>query len=187
MSTETSQLFGVFAHLFHETRHMTGHIKKSDLHSHRHPNSGQLRVIFLLAKNPQMTNSEIVEKLSIKPSSASGLVNRLVEGGLVQRHASPKDKRIMLISLTARGQRFLDSAHELRDKLSEVIFASLTDEEQAQLLHLLKKLSDDMADKLPTWESSRVMHDFFEQHQEFKEDLDHFGFSQTNTMPTKIE
>ncbi|KRM76212.1 MarR family winged helix-turn-helix transcriptional regulator [Secundilactobacillus collinoides] len=183
MSAESSKLFGLFAHLFHETRHITGDIKKNDFHSHHHPNPGQMRLVFLLAKKGQLTNSEIVTELNIKPSSASGLVNRLVEGGLVQRQASPSDKRVMLISLTDRGQRFIDSAHLLRDKMSELVFVSLTDEEQAQLFQLLTKLSTSIEANMPEWQKSTVLHDFFDNHEEFREDLDHFGFFQTHGLP----
>lgn len=185
MSAESSELFALFNHVVHETSHVNHSLKSSTLPKHKHPNPGQLRVIFLLAKHDHMTNSEIVEKLNIRPSSATGLVNRLVTGGLAQREPSPTDRRIMMISLTDRGQRFIDSAHQLRDQLSEKIFEALNPAEQKQLIKLLKKLTADMEEKLPEWTKSQAVKDFFDSHEEFREDMEHFGFFQTNTMPTK--
>lgn len=183
MSTESSELFSLFNHVIHETRHVNHELKDSTLPKHKHPNPGQLRVIFLLAKHEHMSNSEIVEALKIRPSSATGLVNRLVKGDLVKRDPSPTDKRIMLISLTDRGQRFLDSAHQLRDQLSETIFEALSPDEQKQLAVLLKKLSADMEEKLPKWIKSQAVQDFFDSHEEFREDMEHFGFFQSHDLP----
>jgi len=53
------------------------------------------------------TVGEIAERLQIQHHSSVELINRLVEQGLVQRKRADGDRRQVLISLTARGERIL--------------------------------------------------------------------------------
>jgi DNA-binding MarR family transcriptional regulator len=61
----------------------------------------------------------LAERLLIRPHSAVGLVNRLVDAGLVERAAGETDRRQILVRLTPQGEsmlRELSAAHrqELR-------------------------------------------------------------------------
>lgn len=49
----------------------------------------------------------LAERLILKPHSASGLVDRMVSLGLLMRLASPSDKRIALLHLTAKADELL--------------------------------------------------------------------------------
>ena len=51
-----------------------------------------------------MSIGELADSLLIKNHSAVGLVARLVERGLVQRHASESDRRRGLLTLEPRGE-----------------------------------------------------------------------------------
>jgi DNA-binding MarR family transcriptional regulator len=57
----------------------------------------------------KITISELAERLQIRHHSAVGLVNRLVEQGLVERTSYEDDKRQVIISLTKRGSQVLES------------------------------------------------------------------------------
>ena len=86
----------------------------------RQPN--QLRLLRLLDQRGELTNSDLVEALDIRPSSVSALVQKLEELGLINRHESETDKRVQ-------------------------IFSGLTDDEQAELLKLIEKLTADLANR----------------------------------------
>ena len=51
--------------------------------------------------------SEIAEFLQEKHNSVVGLVDRAVQSGLVQRAEDPEDRRVVVVSLTARGEEIL--------------------------------------------------------------------------------
>jgi len=57
----------------------------------------------------QVTIGELAERLQIKHHSAVGLVNRLVEQGLVERRQNKEDKRQVFIGLTHKGVQVLES------------------------------------------------------------------------------
>jgi DNA-binding MarR family transcriptional regulator len=50
---------------------------------------------------------ELAERLQIQHHSAVELVNRLSAGGYVRRHRGGEDRREVLLSLTAKGERVL--------------------------------------------------------------------------------
>ncbi|HLN26529.1 MAG TPA: MarR family transcriptional regulator [Gemmataceae bacterium] len=50
---------------------------------------------------------ELAERLQIQHHSAVELVNRLAAGGYVRRHRGGEDRREVLLSLTAKGEKVL--------------------------------------------------------------------------------
>ena len=87
------------------------------------------------------TVSELAEFLQERHHSVVGLIDRAVLGGLVRREADPSDRRVVVISLTARGRsilRQLSMQHrEEVDRLrSELLrFAQLGTAAQAHVMH----------------------------------------------------
>jgi DNA-binding MarR family transcriptional regulator len=53
------------------------------------------------------TISEIADFLQEKHNSVVGLVDRAVESGLVERASDPADRRVVVVSLTGRGEKIL--------------------------------------------------------------------------------
>jgi DNA-binding PadR family transcriptional regulator len=85
------------------------------------------------------------------PSSVSALVSKLEANELIERHESPDDKRVSLITLTDKGRDYITGSKKFKDELSESMFESLTSDEQQQLRHLLDKLIIDLEVKEPDW------------------------------------
>lgn len=65
----------------------------------------------------------LAEHLDIPPSSASRLLDRLVESGLLARADDPDDRRKTRLSLTDRGRSTADDARQL---LEEILSAALS-------------------------------------------------------------
>lgn len=59
-----------------------------------------------------LTMTELAEKLSSKPSSATELVDRLVKRGLVTRESNSCDRRLSIVQLTRKGQQLVDRARQ---------------------------------------------------------------------------
>lgn len=59
-------------------------------------------------RSRQMTINELARQLLIRHNSAVGLVDRLVDQGLLVRKAASDDRRKVDLQLTARGSRVLD-------------------------------------------------------------------------------
>ena len=54
-----------------------------------------------------MTLGELSQRMMVSNGNVTGLVDRLVEQGLINRRPSPKDRRAQIVSLTAEGRAVL--------------------------------------------------------------------------------
>lgn len=68
----------------------------------------QLKTLFTLEYGGPATIGQTGEKLGISLPTASHLVDRLVQGGYVERTEDPADRRRTLASTTARGSQLVD-------------------------------------------------------------------------------
>ena len=64
----------------------------------------QMKIMFILFVNGQIRMSDMAADLQVTLATATGLVDRLVEKGLVVRESQPDDRRVVLCRLSASGQ-----------------------------------------------------------------------------------
>ena len=73
-----------------------------------------------------MTLGELSQRMMVSNGNVTGLVERLVEQGLVERTPAPNDRRAQIVSLTAEGPPHLPHAWRARTRTgSREIFAGL--------------------------------------------------------------
>ncbi|MCP4022024.1 MAG: MarR family transcriptional regulator [Desulfobacteraceae bacterium] len=92
----------------------------------------QFHTIMAIRRKGKVSLKELSQMLQISPPSASSMVNRLVEKGVVKRHQSSKDRRKIEISLTQKALL----RHE---RVEKAMFASFVD--------LIEKLGPDTTEK----------------------------------------
>lgn len=97
-------------------------------------------VLAQLDKTPGgMTLGELSQRMMVTNGNVTGLVDRLVAEGLIARRASPRDRRVQIVKLTAAGRRtFRAMARTNGDWISE-IFADLNGDDIEALMRLLAK------------------------------------------------
>lgn len=83
---------------------------------------------------------EVSKRLMVSAGNVTALVDRLLEGGLITRTASPTDRRVQIIRLTEEGRRaFRAMAEDHGDWIGD-LFSGLKANEIDQLMALLGKL-----------------------------------------------
>lgn len=82
---------------------------------------------------------EIGDQMVTLVPDVTRLVDRLVEAGLVERRRTPRDRRIVLVALTAAGQQLLDELERPVLDLHERTLGHLSATELAVLSQLLAK------------------------------------------------
>jgi MarR family transcriptional regulator, 2-MHQ and catechol-resistance regulon repressor len=93
----------------------------------------------LLNKGPLPVNT-IGPKVFLTPGSISVAIDRLLARGLVSRVESPQDRRVRIVSLTAKGQELI--APVFRKHAAEIrkVFADASPKELRTLETILKKI-----------------------------------------------
>lgn len=72
----------------------------------------QMHVLLLLHLEGEANMARLAQLLGVKLPTITGLVDRLVERGLVRREESPLDRRLVLARLTDAGQGMMDRLSE---------------------------------------------------------------------------
>ena len=86
-----------------------------------------------------MTLGELSQRMMVSNGNVTGLVDRLVEQGLITRRPSPKDRRAQLVSLTAEGRRFFRAMARANGDWIADLLADLSGQEIEMLMRLLAK------------------------------------------------
>ncbi len=93
-----------------------------------------------LRNNPGSPVKAFADTLGLKPSSASGLIDRMVQNGLILRVHSKTDRRVILLTLKAKGERMVDEIMKQKRQSVAELFAPLTAEERTTYLKLMQKV-----------------------------------------------
>jgi len=101
---------------------------------------GRFGVLVLISANPGMTQSLLAEATQLDRSTMVAVIDRLESRRLVERRASPTDRRSNALVLTAEGEKLLRQLKR-RVKLHEARIAeAMTAEESASLVKLLGRI-----------------------------------------------
>lgn len=97
----------------------------------------QFSVLMQLHHKGACGMSEISERFEVTPAAASQLVDKLVQGGLVQREEDPNDRRAKLLNLTDKGRDLIRRGHEERYRWVDELGKKLTAEERVRVSEAL--------------------------------------------------
>lgn len=71
----------------------------------------------------------LAEALKVTPRAVTGLVDALVDDGLVTRESHPGDRRATLVTLTARGETLVTQLKRDHEELARALFAPMSGSE----------------------------------------------------------
>jgi len=100
----------------------------------------QWRIIRTLAQYEELDSATLADKACILKPSLTGIINRLLETGLIMRRRSESDQRVVFISLSDNGKQIFSQMSvrmEARYKHIQDVFG---EEKLDQLLELLKEV-----------------------------------------------
>jgi DNA-binding MarR family transcriptional regulator len=86
-----------------------------------------------------MTLGELSRRMMVSNGNVTGLVERLVERGLISRRPSPSDRRAQIVRLTAAGRRLFRALARANGDWIGEMFADLSENDIEALLCLLAK------------------------------------------------
>jgi DNA-binding MarR family transcriptional regulator len=88
-----------------------------------------LHVLTVLEADGPLSMSKVAEALDVSVASATGIIDRMEQRGLVERRREPSDRRVVLVHATDAGDSiFRDIAKERREHLA-VLLDRMTDRE----------------------------------------------------------
>jgi DNA-binding MarR family transcriptional regulator len=97
----------------------------------------QLRAFALIFARGQIAINKVADALGIRPNVATGIVQRLVDRGLIERREDPADRRVRLLTVTSQGLALVDELGAIVLAKSRERLEQLGDEQLRQLRDIL--------------------------------------------------
>lgn len=93
-----------------------------------------LNVLFLLEHDGPLPMRSLAEAMDVSQASATGIVDRMEQRGLVERRRDETDRRVVLVAVTDGGRNLIAGmVAQRRDHMAQML-ETFTDEELAGFL-----------------------------------------------------
>ena len=89
----------------------------------------QAKLLHVVATEPEASMSSLAGRLGVSLSTLSGVVDRLVEHGLLDRREDASDRRQVIIALTTEGRSVIERFRELGSRHFRSLLVLLDDDE----------------------------------------------------------
>ncbi len=85
----------------------------------------QWKVLFKLTRHPGLRQVELADLLELEPITLCRIVDRLEEGGLVERTRDPEDRRAWRLQVTPKAQPLIKKLQAVGSDLVDQTFAGV--------------------------------------------------------------
>jgi DNA-binding MarR family transcriptional regulator len=102
----------------------------------------QYGLLTTLAVNPDLDQNSIGRELGIDRTNVADVLARLTRRGLLERHRSKEDKRMVLARLTPAGQRITDEMYRAMKRAQDRLLLPLPAGERNAFINTMIRLVD---------------------------------------------
>ncbi len=100
----------------------------------------QLRMLLMLEIDGDASMGELARRASVTMPTATSSINALVDGRYVSRRRSPDDRRVVLVSLTAKGRKVLEHFRAERRERMATVLDQLSPEDQERFVQAFEDI-----------------------------------------------
>lgn len=108
---------------------------------YRDVTANDMHVIEAIGPEGTKNMTSVARELEVTTGTLTISVNSLVKKGYVDRTRSEEDRRVVLISLSEKGQKAYLHHRKFHDEMIDAVLKDLTEEEQRALEKALSKLT----------------------------------------------
>jgi DNA-binding MarR family transcriptional regulator len=105
---------------------------------------GQNFVLTALGEQEGLAQSELADRLLVRPPTISSSLERMEAAGWIERRPDPGDRRISRVYLTEAGRGLEESVASVWHDLEEQTFAELTSEQRDSLWQMLHQIRQNL-------------------------------------------
>jgi DNA-binding MarR family transcriptional regulator len=104
--------------------------------------NNDMHIIEAIGKNDAKNMSSVAKAMGVTVGTLTIAINNLVKKGYVVRHRSDRDRRVVLVSLTEKGERAYDHHKQFHDDMVRATVEGLNEEDKDSLVRGLTNLSN---------------------------------------------
>jgi len=129
---------------FAETLHLTTHAWRNELDRRLRPiglSRSKWMLLIALARGGQGESQKtLADRLGIEGPSLVGLLDRLQRDGLVERRATPGDRRMNAVHLSRKGQALIGEIRKIAAALRAELFTGIESADLDTAMRVLAKI-----------------------------------------------
>ena len=107
--------------------------------------AGQEMTLFQLWIEEGLSQTQLAASMRVEPPTATKMLQRMEQAGLIERRADPEDARVTRVYLTERGRSLEQPVLKVWKELETQTVAGLSATEQALLSRLLQQVSANLS------------------------------------------
>ncbi len=100
----------------------------------------QLKSLFFISNQGSTNSKELSAALGVTPTNTTGIIDRIVKQGLISRSKDSRDRRMVILRATDKGEELLAKFRERRRGYMNEILARISSDELATLAQGLTSL-----------------------------------------------
>lgn len=107
----------------------------------------QFIILNFMEKQGESRMTDLAKFMSVTTAAMTGLIDRLVRDGYVERAEDPDDRRIIKVMATARGSALVRKINLQKRRMIIDIFGRLTQRDREEYLRIIMRVRDVLADQ----------------------------------------
>lgn len=107
--------------------------------------AAQWRLLVRLVKEEGVAQARLAELLEIEPISVSRLLDRMEEGGWIERRQGTSDRRIRMVFPTDKAREAFSKVKAVAGEVYDQAMAGLSPEERLATVHALRTIVDNLS------------------------------------------
>lgn len=106
----------------------------------------QFAALSVTQDNPGLDQATLAGMIAYDRTTIGGVVDRLVQKGLMVRDVSDRDRRARVLRISQKGQKVLQAIRPVVEEVQAILLSGLTEKEGDELLRLLRKATNSLND-----------------------------------------
>jgi DNA-binding MarR family transcriptional regulator len=102
----------------------------------------QIFILEFLHREGESKMTSLARFMNVTTAAMTGFINRLVRDAYVARDYEPKDRRVIKVKLTARGNELVKKLNNYRRKIVIDIFSRMSEIDRRSYLRILTQIKD---------------------------------------------
>ena len=100
----------------------------------------QHRLLMILGKHPDCSQTELAERLEISPAAVAVSLKKLEKSGFISRQCQENDNRVNQVVITEKGWKIIDLSTQYFKEMENAFLSDFSEEELKQLQRFLERM-----------------------------------------------
>ena len=100
----------------------------------------QHRLLMMLGRNPNRSQSEIAEKMDISPAAVAVSLKKLEKSGYISRQCDKNDNRVNSIEIMEKGKMTISVSEKYFREINEALLEGFSEEELFQFESFMRRI-----------------------------------------------